>query len=190
MIYVIGLGNPGKPYQQTRHNVGFWVVDAVAKDQHIHWRSGRGDYLRGIHSSGKYAVAKPMTYMNNSGLAVQQMLRHEETDLSEMLVVYDDLDLPLGKIRFRPSGGAGTHRGMQSIVKNVGANEFPRLRIGIGSELKTGPAEDFVLSPFAPEERPVALEVTARAVEGVLAFIHRDIEYAMNTYNQLEIENL
>ena len=190
MIYVIGLGNPGKQYRETRHNIGFWVVNALAEKHRISWQSGNGDYLHGKHSSGKFAVAKPMTYMNNSGLAVQQMLQHEDTTLNEMLIVYDDLDLPLGKIRFRPNGGAGTHRGMQSIVRVTGSNAFPRLRIGIGSELKTGPAEDFVLEPFASEEKPVAQAVTAQAVKGLLAFIHKDIEFAMNTYNQLEIENI
>jgi PTH1 family peptidyl-tRNA hydrolase len=100
MIYVIGLGNPGNQYRETRHNIGFWVVDALAEKHRISWKSGNGDYLHGKHSSGKFAVAKPMTYMNNSGLAVQQLLQHEDTNLNEMLIVYDDLDYRWEKCGF------------------------------------------------------------------------------------------
>jgi len=190
MIYVVGLGNPGNKYRDTRHNVGFRIVDAIAEKSRISLKSGRGEYVHGQSRSGSFALAKPMTYMNNSGLAIQQILQHENVNLSELLVVYDDLDLPLGKLRFRPGGGAGTHRGMQSILGVIGTQDFPRVRIGINSDLKTGPAEDFVLAPFVREEKIVINEVISRAVDGIMDFIHNDIEFVMNTYNQIEVENL
>lgn len=187
MYYVVGLGNPGEQYRQTRHNIGFWVVDRLAGLRNIRWKSGRGEFLIGTGQRGKMSLVKPLTYMNNSGVALKQLAQNKDFDISATMIVYDDLDLPLGTIRFRPGGSPGSHRGMQSVVKQMGTQKVPRLRVGIGSDLKQGPAEDFVLAPFASEEKEIAEEVTNKAAEGVMTFIHQGIEAAMNQYNRLDL---
>lgn len=158
----------------------------MAGHEHLDWQAGAGDYLLANRRSGKYSLVKPLTYMNNSGQALVQLRQHYNLDLRETLIIYDDLDLPLGRIRFRPGGSAGTHLGMQSILRTAGTEQVPRLRFGIGSELKNGPAEDFVLKPFVREEWPVVTTLIEQAFEGIMAFIHRGIEAAMNTYNQID----
>ncbi|MCF7804163.1 MAG: aminoacyl-tRNA hydrolase [Candidatus Marinimicrobia bacterium] len=187
MKYIIGLGNPGKKYRETRHNIGFRIIDFLTEKQHVTLMSGKGEYLLGEHRSGKYALVKPLTYMNNSGNAITDMQRHRQVKLRETLVVYDDLDLPLGTMRFRPGGSAGTHRGMESVVDKIGTTRIPRLRIGIGSEYKTGPSEDFVLTPFATDELPVVQDVVKTAADGIMSFIHEGIQRAMNTYNKRDL---
>jgi len=187
MYYIVGLGNPGEQYRQTRHNIGFWVVDQLSELRNIRWKSGRGEFLIGTGQRGKISVVKPLTYMNNSGVAVKQLVQNKDFDISATVIVYDDLDLPLGKIRFRQGGSPGSHRGMQSVVKQMGTEKIPRLRVGIGSDLKQGPAEEFVLEPFAYDEKKLAEEVTKMAAEGVLTLVHRGVEAAMNQYNRLDL---
>jgi len=186
MHVIVGLGNPGRRYRSTRHNIGFMVVDYMAEQKRLSWEAGAGDYLIARGAAGKYALVKPLTYMNNSGQALAQLRQKHHPDWRDTLIIYDDLDLPLGRMRFRPGGSAGTHRGMQSMLRAAGTDQVPRLRMGIGSELKTGPAEEFVLRPFAKAERPVVKTLVERASEGILTFMHRDIETAMNTYNQID----
>lgn len=186
MYYIIGLGNPGRRFRMTRHNIGFWVVDSLAEEHHLKWKAGSGEFLLASHPRGTFSLVKPLTYMNNSGRAFRQLRQSAEFRLEETLVIYDDLDLPLGRLRFRPGGSAGTHRGIQSIVEKAGTDQVPRLRLGIGIPEQTGPAEEFVLQPFSDQELPVARDVVATAVDGVKMFIHEGIEAAMNTFNQID----
>jgi len=161
----------------------------VAESHQIHWRTGIQEYLIGMDPAGKFAVVKPLTYMNMSGVAVKQLAARQDVHTRDLLVIYDDLDLPLGKIRFRERGSAGTHRGMLSVVDKLGTEDIPRLRIGIGSDLKKGPAEHFVLQNFAKSEMTAAKESVNQAADGVRTFVREGIEAAMNRFNQLEIGN-
>ncbi|MBS1270905.1 MAG: Peptidyl-tRNA hydrolase [Candidatus Marinimicrobia bacterium] len=187
MKCIIGLGNPGKQYRLTRHNIGFQVIDYLADKHRITLKSGAGEYLYGEHRSGRYALMKPLTSMNNSGNALMQLQQHKKVKPKQMLVIYDDLDLPLGRMRFRPNGSPGTHRGMQSVVTKLGTQSVPRLRLGIGSEEKIGPSEDFVLDSFAKDEKSLAEEVVTTAADGVMTYIYDGIQTAMNSFNKLDL---
>lgn len=187
MKWIIGLGNPGKQYRLTRHNIGFQVINYLAEKHRIQLKSGAGEYLVGEHRSGQYALIKPLTYMNNSGNAVIQVQQHKKVTPKQMLVIYDDLDLPLGRLRFRPSGSPGTHRGMQSVVTKLGTQSVPRLRVGIGSDHKIGPSEDFVLDPFTRDEKSLAAEVVVTAADAVMTYIYDGIQPAMNSFNKLNL---
>ncbi len=187
MYYIFGLGNPGEKYRNTRHNIGFWVVDELAGQKKLQWKAGKGEFLIAGGRQGKMALIKPLTFMNNSGVALKQLAHKQDFDITETLIIYDDLDLPLGKIRFRAGGSPGSHRGMQSVVNKIGTEKIPRLRIGIGSDLKRGPAENFVLESFTSVEENIAEEVTKKAAEGVLMYVHQGVEAAMNQYNRLDL---
>lgn len=158
-------------------------MDTLADEQNVSWKAGRGEYLYGRHSTPDFTLVKPLTYMNNSGAAVRILAEQEGAGYDQMLIVYDDLDLPLGKMRFRPGGSAGTHKGMRSVVNRTGTREIPRLRLGIGSERQQSPAEEFVLSPFSKDELPIAREMVNHAITGVMTLIDEGIDVAMNTYN-------
>ncbi len=185
MKLVVGLGNPGLKYRHTRHNVGFDVVDILAKRHGEKVRSRINDALCGrIKLSGEdVLLVKPQTFMNASGRSVARFLKKEPVEIEDILVIYDDLDLPLGRIRIRPSGGAGGHRGMGSIIESIGSKDFPRIRIGIE---KRGNAADHVLSRFSRDEKkvvPVALEQSADAVEHI---VKEGLDSAMNLFNRNE----
>lgn len=171
MKLVVGLGNPGRQYEQTRHNVGWMVLDRLA--DRAGW-AGRGKdrdaaiVVRGRYQDLDLVLAKPTTYMNLSGLAVRKLLAREHLPLADLLVVYDDFDLPLGKLRMRESGSAGTHNGLRSIVAEMETQKFARLRVGIGVPSRERDVKDHVLSRFAESERrnlEPLLDAAADAVE-------------------------
>jgi PTH1 family peptidyl-tRNA hydrolase len=183
-MLIVGLGNPGEAYARHRHNVGFMCLDILAQRHGLGFRRTRQRALvaEGTISGRRVALAKPITFMNLSGQAVSLLMRHYNLPVNRILVIYDDLDLPLGRIRIRPSGSSGGHKGLQSIIEHLGSFNFPRIRIGIGRDPTMDPAE-YVLSPFRPEEVEVvqkALEAAANAVETVLT---HGLEEAMNRFN-------
>ncbi len=171
MKVICGLGNPGKGYSKSRHNVGFMFVDAFAKAHDFPKFEENGKSLVSEKGTGeeKILLMKPLTFMNLSGEAVQEILSYYKVELKDFFVVYDDVDLPLGKIRFREQGSAGTHNGMKSIVQLLATMEFPRLRIGIESRGEIAPKEmnlhDYVLAPFLPDELPLLKEAIAEALK-------------------------
>ena len=185
MKLIVGLGNPGPEYERTRHNVGWQVVDAFAKKFRIAVTRHEKNALTGTGrvAGGSVLVAKPLTYMNLSGDAVRLLLNGYEEPPQEMIVVYDDIDLPVGKLRIRPSGSAGTHNGMRSIVEVLGTENFPRLRIGIGAA-DGGPLRDYVLDEFAEEERAIVDRAIERAVDALVLFARGDLRRAMNEFNR------
>jgi len=189
-LLVIGLGNPGSEYEQTRHNVGFLVVDALCKRFQWKWRPGKSNYVEAAgHTEGtKLLLIKPMTYMNNSGQTVRDLVEETGAHLSDVLVVYDDLALPLGTMRIRNKGSNGGHNGVYSIIYHLNSNEFPRIRCGIRQELMPTKHEmaGFVLSPFDSEERPVVADMIARAADAVLEFVTSGIARTMSKYNTRE----
>ena len=182
---VVGLGNPGRRYGRTRHNVGFWCVERLAKDGSIsfsqrrrHATFGEGE-LEGV----PVALAKPRTFVNNSGEAVRYLLARYSASPADLLVVYDDMNLPRGGLRLRPQGSAGGHKGMRSIIEETGTQEFARLRVGIGRPPVGMDEVEYVLSAMARTERKEAGEVLARAVQAVRCVLAEGIIAAMNRFN-------
>lgn len=201
---IVGLGNPGAKYERTRHNIGFEIIDALAKrfpevslTENKRFQGVIGEFRRGGDSSAqglgdRIVLVKPTTYMNKSGQAVRAVLDWYKLDPGAVLVVYDDMDLPTGKLRMRLSGGAGGHNGMKSIISHLGTKDFPRLRVGIGSTEK-GEARDsavvsHVLGRFSPEDRKLVDAVIPMAVDAIDFSLRKGVERSMSLYNGREVE--
>jgi PTH1 family peptidyl-tRNA hydrolase len=188
MVCLIGLGNPGAEYEGTRHNIGFDIVERIAGQLKAPFKPGKGDYTLAVGSfkNEEIGLVKPLTYMNNSGEAVLDIRNRYDIPLERFLILCDDFQLPLGRLRIRPDGSDGGHNGLCSIIYHLKSNSFPRLRCGIASERmpadKTQMAA-YVLSPFATAERPLVDEMIARAAEASLAFAVEGLAKTMNHYN-------
>ncbi len=183
MKIIVGLGNPGQKYANTRHNVGFMVLDHLSANLNTAINKSKFNALIGESYIGQERVilVKPQTYMNLSGEAVGALARWYKVNPSDVIVVYDDMDLPLGKLRIRPKGGAGGHNGMKSIIAHLGTTEFPRIRIGIGRSEKD--AVNYVLGNFNQQEFDIINNVITKAVESLQVWVRQDINAAMNKYN-------
>ena len=185
MKLIVGLGNPGREYEATRHNVGFMVVDYLAEK----WTATIGKtQLKALVGEGKFnnekiILAKPITYMNLSGEAVGALLRWHKLGPEDLIVVYDDLDLQPGKLRVRAQGSAGGHNGIKSIIQHLGTDTFPRLKVGIGRPHPGQDTADYVLNRFASGERELMVQTIARAVEAVEVIITQGVIQAANLYN-------
>ncbi len=186
MWIVIGLGNPGRRYAGTRHNVGFCFVDRLAGLWGVKLRQRKflAKIVETRRNNERLILAQPQTYMNLSGQAVKKMLDNYRLTPEDIIVVYDDLDVRLGKIRVRKEGSPGTHNGMRSICDSIGTQSFPRLRLGIGPLGEGEDATDFVLSPFRKDERPLLEECLAQAEEALALVLDGHIEVAMNMFNR------
>jgi len=182
MTVLVGLGNPGRNYSDTKHNFGFWVLDKFAEKRSLKFQAGKGDYL--LVKSNDIALVKPTTYMNNSGMAVADYCRYFQNTPEELLVVYDDIDLPLGTLRFKPNGGSGGHKGMESIIYQLESEDFNRLRIGISAENEMGPSERYVLSPFPKDWKEKINEMIEKACDGIDYFLTHDMKETMNKFNE------
>lgn len=188
MKIIAGLGNPGPEYAKTRHNIGWMVVDAFAAKFRIAISRHEKEAMTGTGrvAGGSVLVAKPLTYMNLSGDAVRLLVNAYSESLDDLIVVYDDIDLPLGKLRLKPNGGPGTHNGMRSIVAALASEQFPRLRIGIGGVDSAGRLRDYVLGEIAMDEAPVVTRAIERSVDALLLFVRGDLKRAMNEFNRDE----
>lgn len=186
MKYLIaGLGNIGSEYAETRHNIGFKVLDALAAASNAVFRTERyGDVAEMRFKGRTFLLLKPSTYMNNSGNAVRYWLRKEKVEPAELLVVLDDLALPLGTIRMRAKGNDGGHNGLKSIDACIGTNAYPRLRCGIGHDFRQGQQVDYVLGEWLPEEKETLRSVIGIASEAVLSFGTQGVERTMNLFNK------
>jgi len=186
MRLIVGLGNPGPAYAATRHNVGFWVVDRLARTLRIPIEKAKWKGLVGEGRVGEETVIllKPQTYMNASGESVAEAMRFYKLAPENLLVIYDDMDLPLGTLRLRMKGSDGGHRGLRSIIAHLGTQEIPRIRIGIGRPAPGVSVTDHVLSPFAPEEREAAEAAAARAAEAAAAWLTEPFDRVMNRFNR------
>ncbi len=193
---IVGLGNPGAKYDRTRHNIGFEIVDALAKSypgvalsENKRFQGLTGEFRSGTE---RIVLLKPTTFMNNSGQAVRAVLDWYKLAPESVLVVYDDMDLPTGRLRLRLSGSAGGHNGMKSIIAHLGTKEFPRLRVGIGSTDKAEEGDhavvSHVLGRFAPEDRKIIDAVIPMAVDAIDLSLRKGFERAMNLYNGREVE--
>jgi PTH1 family peptidyl-tRNA hydrolase len=184
MKLVVGLGNPGSTYARTRHNVGFWVVDRLAERNRLRFgeREYKSQVARGPVAGARAVLLKPQTYMNLSGEAVGRARRALRIEPAEILVVYDDLDLPLGRLRIRDGGGAGGHHGVESIIGSVGGKGFPRIRVGIGRP--TGDTVGYLTDDrITPDEEAVLGPAVERAAEAAEVWLSEGIAAAMNRFN-------
>lgn len=185
MKVIIGLGNPGPAYQSTRHNVGWWVIERLAQ----RWHAGpprarhRAAVATATFRGAAVLLVRPLTYMNESGAAVRTLVAAENVVGSDLLVVYDELALPLGQLRVRPRGGAGGHKGLESVLGVLGTQDVPRLRIGIGPPPVGVDRVSYVLGEFAADERPVIEDAADRAAEAVECVLRDGLIAAMDRYN-------
>ena len=189
MKLIIGLGNPGQGYAHNRHNAGFMCVSHFARTHGIRFdkRQGKARIGTGEVAGNRVVVAKPQTYMNSSGESVSRLLQKFNVNPDDLLVIHDDIDLPLGKIRIRQGSGSGGHKGVGSIISCLGSQDFSRLRVGIGRPDVTEPSEadiiDYVLSDFTPEEKKVIAQVIPRVGEAILCLLTEGLIATMNKYN-------
>ena len=183
MKLVVGLGNPGPKYRDTRHNVGFWVIDELAARWQVNdgWRE-RDDALF-VKRPGGSVLVKPLTFMNLSGFAVSKLRQFFQVEPADLLVIVDEVALPLGRLRARAHGSAGGHNGLKSVIEQLGTTAFPRLRIGVGRGDARRDLADHVLSKFDPDERDTIQAATLRAADAAEMFIADGIERVMNTFN-------
>ncbi len=186
MKIIVGLGNPGRKYERTRHNAGFLAVNELAKSLQVAGTQEKYHALVGRASidSVDAILVKPLTFMNNSGSSVSAIIRYTHAAVSDIIVLHDDLDLPVGAVRIKTGGGHGGHNGLRSIIENVGSSDFTRVRIGIGRPGPDRDPADYVLSPVSADERESFSRAVLRAAEAVRAVLLEGPTRAMNTYNQ------
>jgi PTH1 family peptidyl-tRNA hydrolase len=190
---IVGLGNPGRKYERNRHNLGFMCLNHFARVHGIRFdrKQGRARTGSGEVAGNKVVVARPQTYMNQSGQSVSRLVRKFNVSHDKLLVIHDDLDLPLGKIRIRQGGGSAGHKGVDSITAELGGRDFSRLRVGIGrpplvegsNEITEADIIDYVLSDFTPEEKKTISQVIPRTSEAILCLLTEGLTAAMNKYN-------
>lgn len=185
LYVIVGLGNPGNHYEKTRHNMGFRVVDRLARDwsisvNQVKWKALVGQGQREGH---KVLLVKPQTYMNLSGQAVQAIQNFYKLDPGHLIVVYDDIDIELGTIRVKGHGSAGSHNGMKSIVSSLSTTDFPRIRLAVGRRMASQDLADFVLSTFTPEEEKVVEDEVGMACRAIETILDQGVEAAMNQVN-------
>jgi PTH1 family peptidyl-tRNA hydrolase len=188
MKLVAGLGNPGRQYTGTRHNVGFEVLDLLARRHALTFDAAPADGLmakwRTPLAPGGVLLVKPLTFMNRSGIAVGELARYFRVDVPDLLVIVDEVALDLGRLRARARGSAGGHNGLKSIAEHLGTDEYARLRLGVGRGDARRDLADHVLAKFEADEAPVVADMIGRAADAVETFIESGIESVMNTFNR------
>jgi PTH1 family peptidyl-tRNA hydrolase len=182
---LVGFGNPGREYINTRHNIGFMLIDRLAVRLNAHGMKlqSKAIVMSTLYEERKVILAKPQTYMNLSGQSVQGLLHFYKLPPENLLVAHDDLDLPFGTLRIRPAGGPGGQRGMASTIEQLGTKEFPRLRLGIGRPPGRMDPKDYVLQDFSKDDIKLLPEVLDRAADAALEFVIKGLNAAMNKYN-------
>lgn len=184
MYIVVGLGNPGKKYENTRHNVGFIAIDQLADRLGIKVNKIKHKALigEGFLNREKIILVKPQTYMNLSGESVREIFDYYKINIESLILIYDDIDIDMGTVRIRKKGSAGTHNGMKSVIRLVGDDNFPRIRVGIGKCDKI-PLVDYVIGGFTPQEKKPMEDAILKSIDGVISIIEDGIDLAMNKYN-------
>jgi PTH1 family peptidyl-tRNA hydrolase len=182
---LVGLGNPGREYRETRHNIGFMLLDRLASRLKVRFSRLQSKALiaSATFEERRIILAKPQTFMNLSGQSVQGLIHFYKLPLTNILIAHDDLDLPPGTIRIRPDGGSAGQKGMNSILERLGTDEFPRLRLGVGRPPGQMQAPDYVLQNFSRDEISIVNETLDRAVEAAITFVINGLEVSMNKYN-------
>lgn len=185
MKLIVGLGNPGKQYEETRHNIGFKVIDELSERLNIPLDQSKHKGLYGIgHVKGeKVILLKPLTYMNLSGESVRPLMDYYEIDIEDLIVIYDDLDIPVGRIRLRQKGSAGGHNGIKSIIAHIGTQEFNRIRVGVNRPSNGQSVSDYVLSRFTKEEQEVLGGIIKKCADACEANFEKPFLQVMNEFN-------
>ncbi|MCZ0755784.1 aminoacyl-tRNA hydrolase [Anoxybacillus sp. J5B_2022] len=185
MKLFVGLGNPGKEYEETRHNVGFMVIDELVKRWNLSYSQAKfnGVFASHLISGEKVILCKPLTYMNLSGECVRPLIDYFKIDLEDVVVIYDDLDLPVGKIRLRTKGSAGGHNGIKSLIHHLGTEQFKRIRVGIGRPQNGQKITDYVLGRFQAEEASEIKQAIDRAADACEKFVTQSFLQVMNEFN-------
>ncbi len=188
MKIVVGLGNPTAQYVGTRHNVGFSVINELAEQYNISMevKKHKAIFGKGIIEGEKVILAMPQTYMNSSGESVRELVDYYKSKPQSVIVVYDDINLAVGRLRIRKKGSAGGHNGMKNIIRHLGTEDFPRVRVGVGEKPKHMDLADYVLSKFDKEDLPVIRRGCTMACEAIAMIIRENVEAAMNEYNGRE----
>ncbi len=185
MKIIVGLGNPGSRYAYTRHNVGWLVLDAIAERLRVEFEPGKGEYFQapGRWRGKNVILIKPTTWMNNSGLAVKQVAKAHGVSPSDILLVVDEIQFPVGQFKLKPSGSSGGHNGIESVIDYLGGANVARLRCGVGNDFGPGEMVDYVLSNFAPDEEESLAQMIEEAKEGALLWVSQGTARAMNLLN-------
>jgi len=186
MKLIVGLGNPGRKYAGTRHNIGFDVVDELAARHRVEWEAAPAEALMAKWRAAQVLLAKPLTFMNLSGHATRDLLQYFKIDLADLLVIVDETQLDLGRLRTRANGSAGGHNGLKSLIEQLGTDRFARLRIGVGRGDARRDLADHVLARFDGDERPLVRETIDRAADAVEVFVSDGLEPMMNRFNRKE----
>ena len=182
MNFIIGLGNPGTQYKSTKHNFGFWIIDKLVEERSLKIKAGKGDYV--FAKDNNNIFAKPTGYMNNSGIAIKQLLSYyNETAVENIIIIYDDIDISLGNIRFKSEGSDGGHNGIKSIIYHLNTDIFDRLKIGIATSLNMRPSEKYVLKPFPKKFNNLINEVLDNVTLGINYYLKNGISKSMNNFN-------
>jgi peptidyl-tRNA hydrolase, PTH1 family len=186
MKLIVGLGNPGRQYEQTRHNIGFQVIDELSDQFGIPLNQSKlkGYYGIGSYKGEKIVLLKPLTYMNLSGESIRAVMDYYQIDMDHLLVIYDDLDLPVGKIRLRQKGSAGGHNGIKSTITHLGTQQFNRIRIGIDRPVSGMNIPDYVLGKFQKEEQIEVMEAVKKGAQACEAWLNKPFLQVMNEFNQ------
>ena len=185
MYIIAGLGNPGKEYEETRHNAGFKVIDRLSDKYNIDVTEGKFKGLigKGVIDGNKVILVKPLTYMNNSGECIRAVMDYYKVGTEDLIVIYDDISLAPGKLRLRPKGSAGGHNGIKSIIAHLGTEQFNRIKFGVGDKPKDWDLVDWVLGRFNAEDKEILEQGRDRACEAVACIMNEGIESGMNKYN-------
>lgn len=181
MNLIVGLGNPGDNYRLTKHNFGFWIVDKLVEQRSLKYKLGKGDYVFALDNDCMFL--KPTSFMNNSGVAIKQALNYYK-NIDKIIVIYDDIDIFLGQIRFRPNGSDAGHNGLKSIIYHLETDVFDRLKIGIATNDNMRPSEKYVLKPFSKRYLDLVSEVIDYASDGINYYLKNNITSTMNNYNK------
>lgn len=186
MYVIVGLGNPGDRYAQTKHNIGFITIDYLAEQHSIKMNKMKHKAIIGEGDMGgeKVLLVKPQTFMNLSGQSVMDIVNFYKVPAANLVVIYDDIDLPVGKVRIRPNGSSGTHNGMRNIIYLLRNQEFPRIRIGVGKQPDYMDLADYVMTKFNSEEKPLIEEAIKKSAATVEEIVKSGINNAMNKYNK------
>lgn len=186
MYVIAGLGNPGKKYEATKHNIGFMTLDYLGEKNQIQINKIKHKALvgKGQISGQKVLLVKPQTFMNLSGNSIREVMAFYDVPVEKLIVIYDDIDIPMGSLRIRKKGSAGTHNGMKSIIYDIQSDEFPRVRIGIGNERK-GDLANYVIGKFQKEHIKIMEEAVKNAAESIECLLEKGIDIAMGTYNNI-----
>ena len=188
MKLIVGLGNPETKYSLTKHNLGFWIIDRLVLQRSLKYKAGKGDYL--LAKDGEYIFVKPTTYVNNSGIAIKQIISYYDSiSIDDIIVVYDDIDISLGNIKFRSNGHAGGHNGIKSIIYHLDSMDWDRLRIGIATDENMRPSEKYVLKPFSAEYSDLVDLVIKNVLDSIEYYLQHGIDKTMNKYNKRDNNN-